>query len=411
MAASGGAGVVLARLLTLWSDRRHERATILVRTGEVPVWYRNHSRLIWYGAVVVFLATAWLNWHFDIWQIGVGNRRLLPFHLNVAAAWWFSMAAGMTLAVLVEFERRTSGLRRFGMWVWVPVAEAAASSTTVLSRGLFVMRMLPYYLVAADDRLRKGALFPARRLAAFVVVTAVGLAVCLASVSWLRLTTYPSARLASDVPVVILGGQAVEPPRLPQAKKGSGAPAAASNQAKPAVVITTGEAPSRRHIDLAVREVAGLFVTRWIGLEGVMASATYPDRGMALFYDAVREDPKRGAESIYQRVAGNPYPKIQGFTFLTLPGAMAVLGYSNSLVVVTLGMLALTAFVIGIDIFARRLLDNRFLSATIGVGMANVIVQMNFPYIAAVFMLELFVSIVALWLLVTWSMRRPVESP
>lgn len=413
-ATCGALGVVTARLVTVRALRVSSASWQLERS--VPPWFLARRRLIWIATLVVVVVSAALNWYLDIWQIGVGNRRILPLRLNVAVSWWFSMAAAMWLATLVEFDRRTKGLSSGGAWLFAPIVEAVTSSTTTLSRGLFVMRMLPYYLVFAVERLRGIRLITLPTFTVLVCATLVGMVVCLSSVSWLRLTIYPRARMAEDVPIVNAGRPVevveVVPARpAPQAgggraadsgpREAAGPSAAPGAQATvvppPAVIVTTGGTPSRRQLRLAAREVAGLFVTRWIGLEGVMAVTAYQGRGYPLLVDAIWEDPKLGADSLYQRIAGNPYRRIEGFRFLTLPGVAAVLAYSDSVAIVFAGMVFVTLIAIGTEVVVTRLLNNAFLSSVIAVGLANVIVQMNFPYLFGVFLVELWISVFVLW--------------
>jgi hypothetical protein len=400
MAASGALGVLAASGITAAWQRRAARRSALgggqPREGTAGVpgsgffrWFASNRRLIWALACAVVVGAAALNWWLGIWQIGVGNRLVLPLHLNAAVMWWFTMAAPLALAVLVDLERRTVGLNG-ALWMVVVVAEAAVSSTTTMSRGVFVMHLLPYYFVFALDRLTAARRIGWRTIGQLTVITAVGLALCLASVSWLRLITYPTVRVATDVPAA-----AEVTPAPPDTH---GAPASQPATTGPKLVIATGGEPSASQIRTAVHEVAGLFITRWIGLEGVMAVTSFPGTGPALFVQALRESPRRGADSIYQRAAGNPYPLYAGFRFLTLAGVMGVLSYANSAWFLGLGMMIVTLVTIAFDAFTKLALRNEFVSAVVGVGFANIVAQMNFPYLYAVFAIELACTLLLMWL-------------
>jgi hypothetical protein len=412
MAASGGLGVLTASVITAaWRARRRgERALAIRRSdalsapgrdqpleqtastrrrGEPPRWFSSHRPLVWTLACAVVVGIAALNWWLGIWQIGVGNRRILPLHLNAVVMWWFTMAAPMGLAVLVDWERRSVGLTG-AVWMAVVVVEAAVSSTTTMSRGVFVMHLLPYYFVFGLDRLKGVSRVRWRTIGQLTFITAAGLALCLASVSWLRLTTYPTVRVAADVPAAAEVAPAPPDP--------NGLATSPPNEAGPTLVIATGGEPSARQIRTAVVEVAGLFITRWIGLEGVMAVTSFDGTGPALLVKALRESPRRGADSIYQRAAGNPYPLYAGFRFLTLAGIMGVLSYANSAWFVGIGMIVITFVTIAFDAFTNWSLRNEFVSAVVGVGFANIVAQMNFPYLYAVFAIELGTTLLVLWL-------------
>lgn len=402
---AGAVGVSTARLLAVWHMRSRPAVQPLAPRG-VPCWFAHHRRLVWGGTLCVVLLAAALNWYFDIWQIGVGNRRILPLRLNIAVSWWFSMAAAMWLAVLVDFERRTVGLRLRGVWWWMLVVEAAVSSTTILSRGVFVMRMLPYYLVIAVERCRGRRLLSVPLLTAFASATLVGLVACLAAVSWLRLTIYPSVRVAGEVPVV----ESARPVERVEVVPVQPSPQLPPSQPQPTVVVATGGAPSWRQIEESTRQVAGLFLTRWIGLEGVMAVTSHSGLGVQLWLRALREDPELGVDSIYQRIAGNPYPRFEGFRFLTLPGVTAVMAYANSLTIVLIGMVLITFTVMGGEALVVRLYDNVFLSSVVAIGVTNVVAQMNFPYLFAIFLLELWLTVVVFWLLFIRGRAHTLET-
>jgi hypothetical protein len=402
IATAGALGMlVVAAAATRWTRLVAAARTTAPRRPrrEVPGWFVSRRRLVWAVAIAVVVCSAGLNGWLGIWQIGVGNRLILPLHLNAAVMWWFTMAAPIGLAILVDFERRSVGLDSGVLWMVALVTEAAASSTTTMSRGLFVMHLLPYYFIFAVDKVERGNRFRWRTVGLLSVITVVGFGACLTSVSWLRLTTYPTARLATEAPTV-------DRPSTP----GSGpAPGPGAAPATPSVVIATGGEPSARQIRATVGEVAGLFITRWIGLEGIMAVTSFDERGAALFRKALHEDPRLGADSIYQRAAGNPYPKLSGFRFLTLPGVMAVLSYADSAWLVFGGMMAITLLVLAVDVVANRVMRNVFVSSVIGVGLSNIVAQMNFPYLYATFLVELAATLVVLWWVFDppqWATRR-----
>jgi hypothetical protein len=164
-------------------------------------------------------------------------------------------------------------------------------------------------------------------------------------------------------------------------------------------------------LNFAKGELTRMVVGRWIGLEGVLAISAAPDLGLGLLRRAVTEDPKVANAAMYQQISRSEYKPLSGFTFLTLPGAVGVMSYSGSTWVVLLGMMLLTTLVLGTEAAFRRVFQNDFLCAVVGVAMANAIVQMNFPYLTAVFFVELWGTLGGLWLLSRIGARRILAAP
>jgi hypothetical protein len=111
------------------------------------------------------------------------------------------------------------------------------------------------------------------------------------------------------------------------------------------------------------------------------------------------EDPRAGNAALYQQISRAKYQAQAGFTFLTLPGVVAVMSYSGSAWVVLLGMMFVTSIVLATEATFRRLFHNEFLCAVVGVAMANTLAQMNFPYLTVIFFLEMWVTLAGLWLM------------
>jgi hypothetical protein len=88
---------------------------------------------------------------------------------------------------------------------------------------------------------------------------------------------------------------------------------------------------------------------------------------------------------------------------------MAVLSYADSAWVVFGGMMAITLLVLAVDVVANRVMRNVFVSSVIGVGLSNIVAQMNFPYLYATFLVELAATLVVLWWVFDppqWATRR-----
>jgi hypothetical protein len=149
----------------------------------------------------------------------------------------------------------------------------------------------------------------------------------------------------------------------------------------------------------AAREVGLLVVGRWIGIEGTMAVSSYPGLSVDTFRHALTESPSIGEAAFYQRLAGSTYHTTAQYEFLTTPGAIAILYYSGSLAIVPLGMGLLTALLIAFEMVTSRFSGNALTVSIVAMTLANAIVQMQFPYLFLVFLVEQAVAVAALGLL------------
>jgi hypothetical protein len=143
-------------------------------------------------------------------------------------------------------------------------------------------------------------------------------------------------------------------------------------------------------------EVPRLFVHRWVGLEGVLSVSSAAERGRDVFLSVLTEDPKRGGDSVFQRVAKTHYlaenPRTN--TYLSNAGITAILAFSGSLIVVFFGMALTVTILLLTEHYAQVLTGNPLLVAVAGAGAANVISQVTFPYLAVVYVLQLWIAIV-----------------
>ena len=130
-----------------------------------------------------------------------------------------------------------------------------------------------------------------------------------------------------------------------------------------------------------------------------MVLSAYPEKGSQILIEGLLEDPRAGNLSLYQRMAKANYGKSDKFTFLTVPGPVAVLYYSGSLTVVFLGMVVLISLVLFSEWLGLYATGSEFVAAMVAVTAGNFMCQMNFPYLGLVFFIELWAALGCLWIL------------
>ncbi|GGE39771.1 hypothetical protein GCM10007276_16380 [Agaricicola taiwanensis] len=153
-------------------------------------------------------------------------------------------------------------------------------------------------------------------------------------------------------------------------------------------------------------EISRLFVMRWVGLDGVLATVADDELGMPLLRRAALEQPAVGVDAIYQKMSGSPYARLDKFVFMTIPGPVAVAAFSGSAVLCFLFMAAAVMAGTLIEGLAGRLTANPAIAAVAGVAMAYLLVQLNFPRTLFFFVIELLLAVFAVSLFAR-VMRTP----
>jgi ABC-type multidrug transport system fused ATPase/permease subunit len=386
-ACAGAWGISLARVFHLLVCSTKKLAPVGDLKIQIPGWYARHRRAVWILFFSGDLILCVLNWRLSIYKIGIASTANLPLHGNAAGAWLMTLGGAMVLAVLVEWELRLA--TSAALPLLAVVVEACTATVSMLSRSAYLFRVVPYGLV-----LFRSAKSPARSKAwkVFVLSSVTGFALSLVAVSILRIRAYP----------------------LDVLDKETAAPAGSS------VGTTPGRAPIETPVGKvtkvrAARTVLGLRklpIDRWVGLEGVLAVTASGETGSRLLKIALAEDPKRGTQSLYQEIAQPGYQRSSQFVFLTLPGLIGFLAYSGSLWFTVLGSFVITVGALGIEELINRGLRSPLLSALVAANLAYRIVQLTYPYLLGVFVLELLVQSLLMWAVirlpsrVSMSLRR-----
>jgi hypothetical protein len=335
------------------------------RVLEIPGGYLAWRRAVWVATFALILAGNLANWRWRFYVVGLDHRLVLPFHLNVVVALWLTIGSGMWIAVLVDWERRLRSGNRLAGYLLVPVGEALLTTVVMLSRGFYLMKVLPYALTLANAEVRRTLGIARASLVVFAVTAIFAFCVAVVGVSWFRTAIYPKM-------VVTLN-------------------------ARP-------DGPLQRAAEVKA-ELARMIVGRWIGLEGVLAVSSSQVRSVDLLKTALAEDAGKGNGALYQQISRSPYRSLDGYTFLTVPGVVGVFAYAGSHWILVVGIVFATLSLLGTEAAYRFLFDNDFLGAVVGVGMANALAQMNFPYLTGVLFIELWATLVLLWLLIAVTDR------
>lgn len=368
-AAAAALGVVIFRGLQLFRYYFHPSLRPIANQV-VPSWYLRFPGVVWGVAVLCAVFLYVMNYFFAFFQIGVNSHVALPFGLGAVLAWLCYCGAIIAFYLVLDWESKRREDRTWPM-VWSLCLLGILVSVSLLSRATMIFLYLSFVLTLFFyNKHIFFKLWSAWRWRV-LVLPVVSLFISLFLVSWLRMNIYDYTSSATAAVPPAKGSivEQIEPPR--------------------SEVI--GVTPTLMFV-----EVMRLGVDRWIGLEGMMVFAASEARGLPMLMGILSESPGAGIDSIYQKLSNSPYKFMENFTYLTLPGAPALLFSSGSFIITFAGMFLLTTLLSIFERFTFWASQSRFVTAWVGVLMANAVCQMNFPYLWGVFVVESFLALCAL---------------
>ncbi|MET3677372.1 MULTISPECIES: hypothetical protein [unclassified Pseudomonas] len=381
---------------------------------------------MWLAILLTALLLA-ANFKFAILKVGTEPALKLHSYVYVLVSFMIAWGNLILLATLGYWLVQARQMKLETLF-YILILEGAVTAVSMGSRAQMILHVAaPFavYLVHGRD------LVTALRFVQWIrilLVTAVLFVASLLLVSADRLQSFAQARPV--VASMAIGEQAVSDVKLApvrpstslliapadsaQAVAGALAPAlpqlqlianpvsAAPVYAKP-VPVTVAPLEETAEVKRArwkgmLMELSKLVVDRWVGLEGILAVVSHENTGWPLFLRSLAERPEAGTQAIYQRMSNAQYQAFENFTFMTIPGPLAILLYSGNLAVLAAGLTLLFAAGILAERLASQLVGNVFTRATIGVALAYLVVQTNFPRVQMFFLIELLGFIAGLYL-------------
>ena len=193
VSTAGFAGVLLAWGCVEALDRFRRRDTARTLTGTAPVcprWFRRFRRPLWIAMLVGILGLPLVNSMCGIMQIGLVPRTLLPWPLNAVIGWCVSIGLAIGVSTLVWWEMAARENSIPGPLLIL--GEAALSTTTLLSRGVFLFHTVPTLL--ALYRIRPDLIAGIRRKGVALTILLAFFVVSYVAVDMLRAYFYPDVR-------------------------------------------------------------------------------------------------------------------------------------------------------------------------------------------------------------------------
>ena len=318
------------------------------RTINVPVWWPSYRHFFWAGAGVLIVAIVVINQEFGLLVRGLVARYILPWPLGGLFAWATDIGLALLLVLFLAWDRQAG----FGvLWGFLALCvEAALISVSTLSRGIYFFHTVPPLVtegVEGSVDKRRGSL-----LALVAVWIAVGVAIPPA-ITTLRL----------------IGHDAL--------------PATQSE------LVASESSHFSRNMDGYVLDVFWnqfvmtgqlLVIDRWTGLEGVMATVSYPEKSWSLLAEAAMQRRSYGMVDVYTRkLSGSTFNEENAkiYHFASLAGPIAFFHFSGSLALVFAGMAFVSVLISAIELIWRWLARDRALVAMSGLYLALVVMQFS----------------------------------
>ncbi|WP_271411680.1 hypothetical protein [Pseudomonas sp. Q1-7] len=373
IASVASLGVAASRLLHVYVERRFCAVKPVSAKENIPSIYSRWFLHIWVIFVLLSFVLYFFNYRFSFFQVGVNARLVLPSGVNAIAAWLVCCGMPMIFSLLLDWEISRKPDRYwpaiYGVCIFALIMSVSMASRAVLP-FLYLAVGGCLYFHKREYLVRMIALWTWR----LPLLMSGFFAFSLILVSAFRLDTYqPSQPSQSSVTSII----------------DSESPSSLS-------ALDVGRAEDMMLYRGTFFQVLRLGVDRWIGIEGALAVASSEGQGISLLMAGLMERPSAGVDALYQRISGSFYKHQEGLTFLTLPGAAAVLFYSGSFSIVFFGMMALASIVFFVERLAVRMTGSHLVSSWVALLVANSVCQMNFPYLWGVFILECCVALLVL---------------
>ena len=332
----GVTALLLVRLVRAWFLFTYPVSAGVNGLDGLYAFYKRYRNYVWTVFCVLILALAISNLYFGIYQRGLAPRTVLPYKLGGVYTWLLLFGAASISALMLEFEIRLHRTIPYVL-LFLVLLEVSASNVSMISRGMILNTGALFVGVYVAFRIRNIDLKLGPTMAAAMTIFALFASSVVLVNSMRQQELYAARMTGADVTGT---EQEVDVTRLAQD----------SNQ---------------------------LFLDRWVGMEGVMAVASYPHLGWGLFKEAWGESYLSHGASLYDlKIAGNISKKRQEWLvkndkhFITLPGIIGFFFYPGSFLVLFLAMAAVGAIGAGIEIAVYRLSGSVILCSLIAFVVA-----------------------------------------
>jgi hypothetical protein len=397
ISASGLAAVAAAGALCKLFDTQKE--TSHLDLGRSPLF----AKIAWplfLLSIVVTISVFDFNYRYSILKVGVVPLRYFGMLPNVSIAFTVSWGAMIWLGGLT-FWMITAGKLPVVALFYVAAIEGAIASVSMSSRVQMILHVAAAFGAYWTCASRLGWRLSKMSWLLIAVTIALLFVASIAMVSVGRVSAFPDA-----APAVQSAGEsslATGKSTLATGKSAFANPAPASSAPPKSLAM----------LKRVFHEINTLFIGRWIGLEGAMVVSSANGLDWNLLSAGLLERGDTGVDSIYQRMADAKYPRYSNYIFQTLPGPVAILFYSGSYIILAGGMGFIFIVCYTLESLAERASRNPAVSSVVGVALAYLFVQMNYPRTFLIFTVEIVAALAlfaTIWIVLARGSASTIKS-
>jgi hypothetical protein len=375
IATIASAGVIISRTLygLFYSEMIPHNQ---LDSQKIPLCYRNNRKTVWSILLILIAAMNVINIVYSIQQAGLVPRSILAWPLNSLIAWTVSIGSAMGIATLLWWD--ISLKKNISLTIYTVFIEAFISTISLFSRAVYIFHVIPLMFPLYKNRKILTGISYRKAIIMLVVF------VCLFILSFSCVNELREKYYSEVTSIQIYKNRNILE-TTPKTTSGS-------------IIYFLKDKGYR--IGFIIKLISDLTIDRWIGVEGLMAVQSYPQKGKSKIKEALFEKREIGKITLYQKVCNSHYQYMDNnkTQFASLPGAVAFLYYSGSIWVVMLGMMVLTLIIIFAENLVLRLTSNPLLCSLIGLCMANTVAQFGLtPRQDIPYYLMIFIALTAIW--------------
>jgi hypothetical protein len=330
----------------------------------VPAWYVRFRPIVWLASAISIGIVAVFNVNYSINIAGLLPMQTFPFKINAIVAGLLNLGFAFWIAALVWWDVTLNKGWFFSMLAIV--IEGLICSVSILSRGAFVFQVFHYL---PSIYINRTLLRVSMKLFALIcVIFMVGAMVSAILTTQMRVSLYDGKS-----PLSFYKG------------------------------IMTQSTPSIE-VEGAFGRVLYLISDRWVGLEGVMVTSSYPEVGSELFFTGWTQKAEYGNKPIFEYMANSiyidpDYPNADKYNFLSIPGLVAMLSYGGRLWVIFIGTILFLGFFALYEYYLSIWIGNPFVLSFFAMYSAILLAQFGHLGLVLIQIVEISMVLVSIYLL------------
>lgn len=330
---SGILGVIMSNIFIRFINIR---STVLIKyenrknkKDKIYEFFKKYKKMILLLFIVSCLFVSFSNIYYGIQLIGVVPKIRLIYPLNALVYWILAIGFSLIFSYFLELEINFNKQMKFVLFIGFSFLNCILS-VSILSRGAFVYAQLAIFSFIFFNY-EKFDYITFKKILIYTIITLFLFLIVIKSVTVLRNYYY------SEIPF------------------------------------------SSSSSSSLVNVISGLIFDRWVGLEGVMAVISYPEKSLDLLISSLTYNPAYGAFDVYQYISKSHYVNSDStkYVFATLPGAIALLYFSGSKIVVFCGMFIITTLISFLEKIAYIISRTTLFASLIGISFASTIAQLG----------------------------------